>query len=37
VVIGAPLVVKDHALEPSADAQQLHDTIAAFVRRVKGA
>lgn len=37
VVIGAPLVVKDHALEPSADAQQLFDTIAAFVRRVKEA
>ena len=35
VVIGAPLVVKDHALEPSADAEALYGIIHAFVRRVK--
>jgi 3-hexulose-6-phosphate synthase/6-phospho-3-hexuloisomerase len=35
VVIGAPLVVGDHALEASADADELFTTIQAFVRRVK--
>jgi 3-hexulose-6-phosphate synthase len=35
VVIGAPLVVGDHELKPRADADQLYETIRAFVRRVK--
>ena len=35
VVIGAPLVVGDHKLEPAADADELFATIQAFVRRVK--
>lgn len=35
VVIGAPLVVADHELRPAADAEQLYETIHAFVRRVK--
>jgi 3-hexulose-6-phosphate synthase/6-phospho-3-hexuloisomerase len=35
VVIGAPLVVADHELKPRADADQLFETIRAFVRRVK--
>jgi 3-hexulose-6-phosphate synthase/6-phospho-3-hexuloisomerase len=37
VVIGAPLVVADHELKPSSDADRLHETIRRFVRRVKEA
>jgi len=35
VVIGAPLVVAEHELKPSADGNQLYETIRAFVHRVK--
>ncbi len=36
VVIGAPLAVADYELKPAADAEQLFETIASFVQRVKG-
>lgn len=36
-VIGAPLAVDDRQFRPGADDQALHDVIAEFVRRVKGA
>ena len=37
VVIGAPLAVADYELKPSADADQLRETISAFVDRVRAA
>ncbi len=36
VVIGAPLAIADHELEPAADSGQLFEIIKAFVERVKG-
>jgi 3-hexulose-6-phosphate synthase len=36
-VIGAPLAVDDRQFRPGADDEALHDVIAEFVRRVKGA
>jgi 3-hexulose-6-phosphate synthase/6-phospho-3-hexuloisomerase len=35
VVIGAPLAIADHELQPGADEDELYDTIKSFVERVK--
>jgi 3-hexulose-6-phosphate synthase len=37
VVIGAPLAIADHELEPGADSDELYETIRSFVEHVKQA